>query len=117
MIDPPTGGVLVPRFHVTTFGPPPADESTLDELASGQLVVAAASSAEPLKTYSPRSFSVQEKTKLTPAPPAGTLAVAGVGPVQVAVPPLMPSSEGVTLFTAVLLLAFSVTLTAPPWTT
>src|SRR3954451_7117394 len=114
MVEPPTGGVLLPRLQVNTFGPPPADASTLDELPSGQLVVAAASSAPALKTYSPRSVSVQDQVKLTPAPAAGTLALAGVGPLQVAAPPLMPRSDGETLLTAVLLFTFRVTLTVAP---
>src|SRR3954454_20560066 len=100
MVEPPTGGVLLPRLQVTTFGPPPADASTLDELASGQLVHPPASSAPALQTYSPRSGSVQAQVKLAPGPAAGTLALAGVGPLQVAAPPLMPRSDGETLVTA-----------------
>src|SRR6187431_3332093 len=101
MISPGTAAVLLPRFQVTTFGPPPATERTLAELAPGQLVVAAASSASALNTYSPRSSNVHVQTKFTPAPPAGTFARAGVGPEQTAEPPLTPRSEGESLLTAV----------------
>src|SRR5436190_19454937 len=117
MVEPPTAAVLLPRFQVTTFGPPPAVESTLAELASGQLVVAVASFAPALKTYSARSLSVHDQAKLTPAPPAGTLPLAGIGPVQVALPPLMPMSSGATLLTATLLLTFRVRLTVTPCAT
>ena len=112
-VSPGTGAVVLPRFHVTTFGPPLGADSTLAEVAEGQLVVPARSSASALKTYSPRSRSVHDQTKFTPAPPAGTFAMAGLGPVHVASPPPTLRSDGDTFVTATLLFTFSVTLTTP----
>src|SRR5262252_6183809 len=93
MLEPPTPATLLPRFHVTTFGAPAP------------------------KVYSPRSLSVHVHEKFTPAPPAGMLAVAGDGPVQLAVPPATLRSLGETFGTATLLCPFSVTFTVPPWRT
>ena len=113
MVWPGTAAVLLPRFQAATFGPPPAAERTLAELAAGQLVVSATSSASALKTYSPRSSVVHEKVKFTPAPPAGTLALAGLGPARGdAAAPLR--SDGETFVTATLLFTFSVTVTGRP---
>src|SRR6186997_1589688 len=91
-------------------------DSTLDELASGQLFVPP-SSAPALKTYSPRSPSVQDHTKFRPAPPFGTVPLAGVGPVQVAEPPSMPRSVGETFGTTALFLTLRVTVTEAGWVT
>src|SRR5215213_2643927 len=99
-----TAAVLLPRFQETTFGPPPAVDRTLAEVAVGQLVVAAALSAPALNTYSPSSDKVHVQTKLTPVVPAGTVAVAGVGAGHRARPPLTESSEGDTFETVTLLL-------------
>ena len=98
---------------MTTLGPPLGADSTLAEVAAGQLVVPATSSAPAVKTYSPRSVSVHDQTKFTPAPPAGTFAMAGVGPVHVASPPPTLRSDGETFVTATLLFTFSVTVTVP----
>src|SRR6476660_8588956 len=117
MVEPPTAAVLLPRFQVTTLELPPSVASTLAEAAWGQAVVWVASMAPALNTYSPRSLSVQDQLKLTPLPPAGTLAAAGDGPVHVAVPPSMSRFVGETPVTATLLLTFSVTVTAVPWVT
>src|SRR5262249_44288079 len=51
------------------------------------------------------------------APPAGTLALAGDGPVQLAVPPATPRSVGETAVSGTLLRTFTVTFTVPPWRT
>ena len=60
---------------------------------------------------------MQDQTKFRPAPPSGTVPLAGVGPVQVAEPPLTARSVGETLGTDALLLTFSVTVTEPPCVT
>src|SRR5262245_48607740 len=82
------------------------------------------SAAFPAKVYSPRSLRVQVQVKFAPTAPVGTVALAGVGPVQLAVPPLMPPalmSLGDTFGTgtapAPLVRTFIVTVTVPPWVT
>src|SRR4051794_23819958 len=108
IVWPGASGVLEPRFHVMTFDPAVSTESTLAEVASGQSIVPFdASSAN---VYSPRSSSEHVHTKFVPAPPAGTAALAGAGPLHVALP-LASSAPGVTPACAVELFTFSVTVT------
>src|SRR5436305_12356919 len=95
MTCPGAAAVLLPRFQTATFGPPPAVESTLAELAAGQLFVLP-SEASSAKTYSPRLSVVQEKVKVTPVAPDGTVALAGLGLPHVDGPPVAVIDPGET---------------------
>src|SRR5436305_224322 len=110
---PGAASVLPPRFQSATFGPPPATERTLAEEAVGQLFVPP-SSASSLKMYSPRPSVVHVKTKLRPAPPAGTFPLAGLGLPQVNGPPVASIAPGATPEIPNVLLTFSVTVTFAP---
>src|SRR5690349_10514083 len=107
-VCPGASAVFEPRFQVMTFVPAVSTDSTLGEVAAGQSTVPFDASS--VNVYSPRSSSEHVQTKFVPAPPAGTPALAGAGPPQVALP-LGASVPGLTAACAVELLTFSVTVT------
>src|SRR5262249_34567764 len=114
MTCPGTAAVLLPRFHRATFGPPPAVESTLAELAAGQLFVLP-SEASSLKTYSPRPSVVHEKVNVAPVAPDRTVALAGLGLPHVDGPPIAVIAPGETPVMVVeALLTVSETVTGVP---
>src|SRR5438045_6672414 len=114
MTCPGTASVVLPRFHRATFGPPPAVESTLAELAAGQSFVLPSEASSP-KTYSPRPSVVHEKVKVTPVAPDGTVALAGLGPPHVDGPPVAVIGPGETPVTVLdALLTVSETVTGVP---
>src|SRR3954471_12721043 len=91
-----------------TLGPALSIERTLADVADGQSWVPLEASS--LNVYSPRSSSEHVQTKFVPAPPAGTAALAGTGPVHVALP-LESSVPGDPPACGVELLTFCVTVT------